>query len=92
MVPIFRSLISVPAGVERMPVSTFLALTALGSLVWNLLFVLAGYGLGENWHIVEGYVSTYSKGVLAVAALAVLAIAAVRLAGGRRTVERSDRM
>jgi membrane protein DedA with SNARE-associated domain len=92
MIPIFRSLVSVPAGVERMPVPTFLALTALGSLAWNLLFVLAGYGLGENWHIVEGYVIACSKGVLAVAALAVLAFAAVRLAGGRRTAERSDRM
>lgn len=46
MVPIFRSLISVPAGIERMPVPAFLALTRLGSLLWNTVFVLAGYVLG----------------------------------------------
>src|SRR5690349_2022926 len=46
MVPIFRSLISIPAGVERMPLGTFLLYTTLGSLVWNTTFVLAGYLLG----------------------------------------------
>src|SRR6185312_15720785 len=35
MIPIFRSLISIPAGIERMPVRTFLLYTTLGSLIWN---------------------------------------------------------
>jgi membrane protein DedA with SNARE-associated domain len=48
MIPIFRSLISVPAGVERMPIGTFLLYTMLGSLIWNTTFVMAGYLLGEN--------------------------------------------
>ncbi|MGP4048065.1 DedA family protein [Streptomyces sp. 2A115] len=88
MIPIFRSLISVPAGVERMPLPVFLGLTALGSAIWNTVFVLAGYLLGENWTDVTGYVSTYSKVVLVAAVLAVLLFAAVRLfrpgPGGRR--------
>ncbi|MBA9004868.1 DedA family protein [Thermomonospora cellulosilytica] len=84
MIPIFRSLISVPAGVQRMPVPTFLGLTALGSLIWNATFVLAGYALGDNWHTVEGFVGTYAKGVLAVAVLAAAGFVAVRLAGSRR--------
>ncbi|QLH21479.1 DedA family protein [Streptomyces sp. Rer75] len=80
MIPIFRSMISIPAGIERMPVPVFLALTTLGSLIWNAVFVLAGYALGDNWHQVTDYVSVYSKAVLAVAGLAVLGFAAARLA------------
>ncbi|MFF5314101.1 DedA family protein [Streptomyces massasporeus] len=79
MIPIFRSLISVPAGVERMRLPVFLGLTTLGSAIWNTAFVLAGYFLGANWHQVSDIVSTYSKVVLAVAALAVVAFIAVRL-------------
>ncbi|MFI1012759.1 DedA family protein [Streptomyces sp. NPDC020965] len=88
MIPIFRSLISVPAGVERMSVPLFLGLTTLGSAIWNTIFVLAGYLLGENWEDVTGYVSTYSKVVLVAAALGVVAFVLVRLfkpgAGARR--------
>ncbi|MFC4472545.1 DedA family protein [Streptomyces xiangluensis] len=88
MIPIFRSLISVPAGVERMRLPVFLCLTTLGSAIWNTVFVLAGYLLGENWTEVSGYVSAYSKVVLVAAVLAVLLFAGVRLfrpgRGGRR--------
>ncbi|MGW0552013.1 DedA family protein [Streptomyces altiplanensis] len=79
MIPIFRSLISVPAGVERMPLPVFLGLTTLGSAIWNTVFVLAGYALGENWTDVTGYVSTYSKVVLVGAVLAVLLFVGVRM-------------
>lgn len=71
MIPIFRSLISIPAGVERMPVATFLLYTTLGSLIWNTVFVLAGYLLGENWHVVESYVGTFQNVVIAACVLAV---------------------
>ena len=71
MVPIFRSLISIPAGIERMPLPTFLGLTALGSLIWNTALIMAGYLLGENWHLVEDYLGIVSKIVLALTALAV---------------------
>jgi membrane protein DedA with SNARE-associated domain len=88
MIPLFRSLISVPAGVERMPLPLFLTLTAVGSAIWNTAFVLAGYALGERWEDVTGYVSAYSKVVLVAAAGAVLVFAAARLfrpgAGSRR--------
>ncbi|WP_435824824.1 DedA family protein [Micromonospora zamorensis] len=72
MIPIFRSLISIPAGVERMPVATFLLYTTLGSLIWNTTFVLAGYLLGDNWHLVEGYVGVLQN-VVIVACVAGLA-------------------
>ena len=64
MVPIFRSLISVPAGLQRMPVVQFLAYTLAGSLVWNVTWVTAGYLLGEQWHRVEDYVGTATNVVI----------------------------
>ncbi|MFC5802286.1 DedA family protein [Streptomyces formicae] len=79
MIPVFRSLISVPAGIERMPLPVFLALTTLGSAVWNTVFVLAGYALGDNWQEVTGYVEAYSKVVVAAAGVAVLVLVAVRV-------------
>jgi len=79
MIPVFRSLVSVPAGVERMPLPVFLTLTTLGSALWNTAFVLAGHALGANWAQVTDLVSAYSKVVLAAAALAVAAFVAVRL-------------
>ncbi|MEV5430955.1 DedA family protein [Streptomyces sp. NPDC052701] len=87
MIPVFRSLISVPAGVERMRLPVFLGLTTLGSAIWNTAFVLAGHALGDNWSEVTRVVSAYSKVVLVVAALAVAAFAGVRLrrpGAGRR--------
>ncbi|MEV4296750.1 DedA family protein [Microbispora rosea] len=79
MIPIFRSLISVPAGVERMPLGTFLLFTTLGSLIWNTVFVLAGYLLGEHWHLVEDYMGIVSKVVVAAVVLVVARFVAVRL-------------
>ena len=79
MVPLVRSLISVPAGVERMHPALFAALTAAGSLIWNTAFVLAGYTLGENWHVVESYAGIASKVVLVAVVLAVVVFFAKRL-------------
>lgn len=67
MVPIVRSLISIPAGVERMPLQGFVVYTAAGSLVWNSALIMAGYTLGEQWHIVESYVGVLQYIVVGVA-------------------------
>ncbi|MFD7228280.1 DedA family protein [Streptomyces sp. NPDC059881] len=79
MIPVFRSLISVPAGIERMPLPVFLGLTTLGSALWNTAFVLAGYALGDNWSEVTGYVDAYAKVVLASALAAVVLFVTLRL-------------
>src|SRR5690606_27512961 len=55
MIPIFRSVISIPAGVVRMPLWRFCLLSLAGSAVWNSAFVLAGFFLCESWHVVEAY-------------------------------------
>jgi membrane protein DedA with SNARE-associated domain len=72
MLPVFRSLISIPAGIERMPIPIFIGLTLAGSLIWNSVFVVAGYQLGENWHRVERYAELFQYLVIAVVVLAVL--------------------
>lgn len=79
MLPIFRSLISIPAGVSRMPMWKFGLLTAAGSAVWNAIFVLAGFFLGENWHIVEEYASVLQYAVIAAAVAAIAWFVIVRL-------------
>ncbi|WP_330998373.1 DedA family protein [Georgenia yuyongxinii] len=70
MIPIFRSLISIPAGITRMPLLLFTALTLAGSLVWNTVLIVAGYALGENWHIVDQYVGVFSRVVIVAVLLA----------------------
>lgn len=69
MIPVFRSLISVPAGIERMSFGAFVLLTTAGSLIWNTIFVLAGYYLGENWHIAEQYAGIFSRVVIVTVAV-----------------------
>lgn len=79
MIPIFRSLISIPAGITRMPVWRFALLTAAGSLIWNSIFVMSGYFLGESWHIVERYADVLQYVVIAVALAAAAWFVAVRV-------------
>ncbi|EHM27789.1 MULTISPECIES: DedA family protein [Streptomyces] len=88
MVPIFRSLISVPAGVERMPLPLFVLLTTLGSLIWNSVLVMAGYWLGDQWEAVETYVGILSKAVVVLVAVALAAYVAVRLRSRDRAQHR----
>ena len=79
MVPIFRSLISIPAGVERMNLPLFIAYTALGSLAWNTVLILAGYFLGENFGLVEEYVSYLQYAVIAAVVIGIAYFAYVKL-------------
>jgi len=71
MLPLFRSFISIPAGVERMNFAVFTALTLLGSLIWNSVFVLAGYLLGANWHRIDPYAAALQYVVLAAVIIGV---------------------
>jgi membrane protein DedA with SNARE-associated domain len=90
MIPLFRSFISIPAGIERMSLTTFLVFTALGSLIWNTVFVLAGYELGENWRVVQDYVGVYQRVVVAAVLVAVAVFVVVRLR--RRSGRRAERV
>ena len=55
LVPGIRTLISVPAGIELMPLRKFLIWTTFGSLIWVVLLTYAGYLFGENYPIIETY-------------------------------------
>ncbi|MFE9820115.1 DedA family protein [Streptomyces sp. NPDC005773] len=83
MVPVFRSLISVPAGLERMPLPVFLGLTAVGSLAWNSALVMAGYWLGDQWDTVGTYVGFLSRAVLLLVLVALALYVVVRVRSGR---------
>ena len=73
LIPGIRSLISVPAGVDRMPMTGFLAMTTAGSLLWNTLLISAGYALGSRYHVVEQYIDPISKVVYALIILTFVA-------------------
>lgn len=70
LVPGARSLVSVPAGMARMPLGRFCALTTLGSVAWNALLIAAGQALGANWDRVGTVIGPLSGAVLAALALA----------------------
>ena len=55
LVPGIRTLISVPAGIELMPLRKFLIWTTFGSFIWVALLTYAGYLFGENYPIIETY-------------------------------------
>ncbi|HEY8583178.1 MAG TPA: DedA family protein [Capillimicrobium sp.] len=71
LVPGARSVVSVPAGMARMPLPRFVALTTLGSLVWNTILIGVGYQLGENWDEISGALGTTGKIVLIAAVLGI---------------------
>lgn len=77
LVPGVRSLISIPAGVDRMPLARFCVFTTAGSLVWNAALILAGYELGARWHVVERYVGGIGNVVYVLLAVVVV-VAVVR--------------
>jgi membrane protein DedA with SNARE-associated domain len=87
MLPLFRSLISVPAGVQRMPVWQFLLLTTVGSALWNTTWVLAGYLLGEQWHLVEPIIGWFQWVVATIVVAAVTWWVVRRVRARRRARE-----
>lgn len=78
-VPGVRSLVSIPAGIHRMPILPFAAYTTAGSLLWNAALIGAGYELGSRWHVVERYVGDVSNAVYLVLATALVVFVARRL-------------
>ncbi|WP_144729399.1 DedA family protein [Candidatus Nitrosocosmicus arcticus] len=59
MAPGVRELISVPAGIARMPLPKFAIFTFFGSLVWSVILVFAGYFLGNSWDSLSEILSEY---------------------------------
>ena len=59
LIPGIRTLISVPAGIELMPINKFLIWTTLGSLIWVIFLTSAGYLFGENYKIIGLYIDNF---------------------------------
>ena len=59
LIPGIRTLISVPAGIELMPINKFLIWTSLGSLIWVIFLTSAGYLFGENYEIIGLYIDNF---------------------------------
>ena len=73
MVPGIRSLISIPAGMNKMPLLSFLVLTALGASIWTTILTLAGFYLGRNYEVIQAMLAPYSKVFLLLAVFIIIA-------------------
>ena len=72
LIPLIRSIISVPAGYARMNFVRFLIYTTLGTTLWNLILTYIGRVLGENWESITELMAPYENGALFVLALIIL--------------------
>ena len=72
LIPIIRSIISIPAGYTRMPIGRFLLYTTAGTALWSLFLTYLGRVLGENWPEIRTFMEPYENGVLVVLTLAVV--------------------
>ena len=79
LIPLVRSIISVPAGYTRMNPVRFIIYTILGTTLWNLILAYAGRLLGENWEEILAFMDTYQYATLAVIAIAVVSFVTWRI-------------
>jgi membrane protein DedA with SNARE-associated domain len=87
MVPVVRSFISVPAGVERMPLIRFTAYTTLGSAIWNTIFVVLGYQLGSRWTTIGDYSDWINAAVFVALGVAIAVFVVRRVRRRLRTAD-----
>jgi membrane protein DedA with SNARE-associated domain len=69
MIPLIRSLISIPAGMSGMKFPMFLVFTTIGTLIWNIILVLVGAAVGESWESIVEFMDVYSNITYALIAL-----------------------
>jgi len=86
MIPMVRSVVSIPAGGDKMPLLKFTLLTAAGSLVWNIVWVAAGWGLGDQWAKAGKWGDYLQYGVVAVVGIG-LVVLIIRARSQRSTEE-----
>jgi len=78
LVPGLRALISIPAGVARMNIPKFLVYTAIGSFLWNLIFIYLGFRLGSKWEIVIRWAADYFMYITILLIIVVVALVITR--------------
>ncbi|UJL46079.1 DedA family protein [Virgibacillus sp. NKC19-16] len=72
MIPLIRSLISIPAGMSNMKFWLFLLFTTIGTVIWNIILITAGVVLGESWENILDFMSIYSNIVYAVIVIGII--------------------
>lgn len=87
LIPGVRSLISLPAGAQRMPLLSFSVFTVLGSLLWNGLLVGAGWLLGSQYEVVDRYSGLLDWAVVAVVVGVIGWLVVRRVRRGRAATE-----
>lgn len=83
MVPVLRSVVGYAAGLGRMPLLPYLAVTVAGSLPFNALLIGAGVAMGANWEAISGPLKTAEKGIVALVAVITLVLV-IRVVRARR--------
>lgn len=78
VIPTVREFISIPAGVSRMSVLTYIAYTAAGSAIWNGALLGTGVILGSQWATVQTWFARYQNLVLLAIAVVIISLVALR--------------
>lgn len=68
LIPLVRSVVSIPAGASRMPIGRFVLWTTLGSAIWNTAWVAIGRILGDQWEDADAWAGTFQLVVVVVLA------------------------
>jgi membrane protein DedA with SNARE-associated domain len=79
LVPGIRTLISIPAGISKMPLLPFFVYSTIGTIGWVTLLTYAGYFLGKNYKLVEVYIDPISKVVVFGVLIAIASFIGYRL-------------
>lgn len=74
MAPGVRELISVPAGIARMPFAKFVTFTFFGSLIWSVILVFSGYFLGNSWESLSETLSDYFTLISVIVLLSIVVV------------------
>lgn len=67
LIPVVRQLISIPAGMARMPYGRFIGLSLLGSTIWLTILIVLGYIVGNNLDLIHAYLGWFSGGFIVLA-------------------------
>lgn len=76
LIPLIRTLISIPAGMQRMPLPRFLIFTTLGTAIWSGVLAYAGFLMGENWEQILTFMDTYETVMIVLAVVVAVALVA----------------
>lgn len=72
VIPGIRTYISIPAGLEKMPIFSFLVYSTLGTIIWISFLTVVGYWLGDNYILVEEFMAPISIIVFVILFFAVI--------------------